>query len=65
MKMSELVKRIYSTCDAAGVSPYEVEILISDEDEHLHDIEVDFAPESFDGFETVFPAAITLKQKEE
>ncbi len=56
MNKSELIKLLSSS--------EEDEVLI-DVDGTLHEIETDHVPEQFDGFYTAYPAAISLKPKQE
>lgn len=53
MKVSELIKVLYSSS--------EEEVFIKFEDGLLDEIEVEHIEEQFDGFDTVYPAAIALK----
>ncbi len=53
MKKSELIM-ILSSSD-------EEEVFIKTGDNRLEDIETEHIEESFDGFDTVYPAAIALK----
>lgn len=55
MNKSELIKLLSSA--------EEDEVLI-DVDGTLYEIEIDHVEESFDGFYTLYPAAISLKPKE-
>lgn len=55
MNKSELIELLYSA--------EEDEVLI-DVDGTLYEIEIDHIPESFDGFYTLYPAAISLKPKQ-
>lgn len=63
MTLYELVRQLYSQCDANNLSLNKAKVFLCDENDYLHDIEVGFVPESFDGFDMVYPAAITLKIK--
>lgn len=56
MKKSELIKQLSSS---------EEDDVLIDVDGTLYEIEIDHVPETFDGFYTTFPAAISLKPKEE
>lgn len=58
MKIYELIERLYS--DGS-----EEEVYIMDDDGTLWDIVPEHVDESFDGFETAYPAAVGLKRKRE
>lgn len=55
MKISELIEMLYS------VSEEEVLVEI---DDTLYEIELGHQPEIFDGFDTVYPACLTFKPKQ-
>lgn len=56
MKTSELIEILYSA------SEEEVMVEI---DDALYEIEIGHEDEAFDGFDTVYPACLTLKAKNE
>lgn len=55
MKTSELIEILYSAS--------EEEVLI-EIDDTLYEIEVGHQDEAFDGFDTVYPACLTIKAKD-
>lgn len=63
MKVSKLVMLAYLQCDNEGIRPDEAEVFIKGEDGFNYDIELDYQPESFDGFDEAFPPAIILSPK--
>lgn len=54
MKKSELIRLLSSS--------EEKEVLLEDEDGWMHEIEIGHKEETFDGFDTVYPAVLTIKK---
>ncbi len=59
MKVSKMEQLISSLGELYGLDG-DAEILVADEDGWLHDFTIDYVEESFDGFDTVYPAGLKI-----
>lgn len=63
MNLSQLVRLACLVRDDQEMGP-DPEVFIEDEDGCVWNIEVGYMSEQFDGFETVYPAAILLRKRD-